>query len=72
MTDYILPILGHLAYFAFATWLIIATWINFVILPVAAIRHGKQWNASTPVVVTYIIAWAVVLTIPTIPALIGG
>lgn len=70
-TDYLL-VLGHFLYFGFLVGLILQTWANFVLAPINAIKHGKAWSASPGWAFYYISLWALALTIPMIPSLVGG
>lgn len=69
--EYILPLIGHLAYFAFLAWLTFVTFMNFIFNPAFALRNRQDYTVSAGWVTAYIILWTIVLTIPTIPALIG-
>lgn len=72
MPDYIFPLLGHIIYFGFLVWLVFATFMNFLLKPVFAMRENKNYKIDTAWVWAYVVAWTLVLIIPTIPALVQG
>ncbi len=68
----ILIIAGHFAYFAFLTWLILATFVNYILKPINAIARKSVYTISRGITAAYVTLWAVALTIPVAYTLIAG
>lgn len=53
-------VLFALVYFAYVSWLVIATYLNYVVMPLKA----SKYSVSNRVSLTYALAWSVAFTAP--------